>query len=157
MKEKKLELEINGRPYSVAIKEFTAYEAVLTVDDKTYKVGLKDLGIDQVAEIKPKSSTETETRQIRPISLPSNLPAPALHKPKSVIASPGAVMAPLPGLIQKITVNPGDTVQAGQNLIVMEAMKMENDIAATRDGIIRIIHVKVGDSVNEGDILIELE
>jgi biotin carboxyl carrier protein len=67
-----------------------------------------------------------------------------------------AVVAPLPGLIQNILVKVGDTVHAGQHVLTMEAMKMENEIQTNRDGIIKDIKVRIGDSVNEGDTLIIL-
>ncbi|HRD18670.1 MAG TPA: acetyl-CoA carboxylase biotin carboxyl carrier protein subunit, partial [Candidatus Marinimicrobia bacterium] len=61
-----------------------------------------------------------------------------------------------PGLIQNILVKVGDTVRAGQHVLTMEAMKMENEIQTNRDGIIKDIKVRIGDSVNEGDTLIIL-
>lgn len=87
---------------------------------------------------------------------PSGTPATQLHRPKSVIDST-AVVAPLPGLIQNIFVKVGDNVRAGQHVLTMEAMKMENEIQTGRDGIIKDIKVRIGDSVNEGDTLIILE
>lgn len=53
-------------------------------------------------------------------------------------------------------VNENDSVKAGQNLLLMEAMKMENQIPAPYDGTVKCIHVKKGDSVSEGDVLIEI-
>lgn len=155
MKEKKVELEINGQPFTVVINEMTAYKATMTVNNRTYQVGLKDLGIDQVSDIKPKMAVAHEATQ--PSVTPTgSAPAAQLHRPKSVVES-SAVVAPLPGLIQKIFVNAGDSVRAGQHVLIMEAMKMENEIQTSRDGVIKEIKVKIGDSVNEGDVLIILE
>jgi len=155
MKEKKVELEINGQPFTVVINEMTAYQATMTVNNRTYQVGLKDLGIDQVSDIKPKMAVAHEAPQ--PMVTPTgSVPVAQLHRPKSVVES-SAVVAPLPGLIQKIFVNVGDSVRAGQHVLIMEAMKMENEIQTSRDGIIKEIKVKIGDSVNEGDVLIILE
>ncbi|MDD5062585.1 MAG: acetyl-CoA carboxylase biotin carboxyl carrier protein subunit [Candidatus Marinimicrobia bacterium] len=155
MKEKKVELEINGKPFTVVINEITAYRASVTVNDRTYEVGLKDLGIDQVSDIKPKliNIPESPTATVKS----SRVAPPAqLHRPKSVLDS-SAVVAPLPGLIQNILVKVGENVRAGQHVLTMEAMKMENEIQTNRDGIIKDIRVKIGDSVNEGDTLIILE
>ncbi|MFA4838573.1 MAG: biotin/lipoyl-containing protein [Candidatus Neomarinimicrobiota bacterium] len=156
MKEKKLQLEINGKEYEVVISEFNAYEAVLTVNGKKYQVGLKDLGIEQVSDIKPKlirseviGDTDAATK------VAGGAPEPTLHKPKTIVNATN-VLAPLPGLIQKILVKEGDSVRAGQCVLIMEAMKMENEIQSGKDGIVKGISVKTGDSVNEGDVLIIL-
>jgi len=157
MREKTLKLEINGKDYTVTINEFSAYEAVVTLNDKTYTVGLKDLGIEQVSDLQPKSIVETSAVQPSPtINIaPVISTGPAPKKPVPV-AGASSIIAPLPGLILKIHVKPGDPVKAGQNLVVMEAMKMENDVQASGNGTVKSILVKEGDSVNEGDVLIEL-
>ena len=155
MKEKTLQLEINGKTYAVTIKEFNAYEAVVNLNDKTYRVGLKDLGLEQVADLSQKIAASASSAPVVPMTTPGES-SPILHKPKTVTHA-SAVVAPLPGLIQRISVNIGETVKIGQQVIIMEAMKMENEIAAPRDGRIKSIRVRVGDSVNEGDILVELE
>lgn len=67
------------------------------------------------------------------------------------------VKAPLPGSIFKVNVAVGDTVIKGQTLLVMEAMKMENNIMAEKDGVIADIKIKVGDSVLQDDLLMEME
>lgn len=65
--------------------------------------------------------------------------------------------APLPGNILSIMVKEGDSVEKGQKLLVYEAMKMENDILAEGNGIVSKIHVNVGDTVLQGDMLIEIK
>jgi pyruvate carboxylase subunit B len=63
----------------------------------------------------------------------------------------------MPGLIVRVNVQPGDAVQAGQGLVVMEAMKMENELRATAPGKVRSIAVRPGTAVEKGALLIELE
>ena len=155
MREKTLTLEINGKSYSVTINEFSAYEAVVTVNDKTYTVGLKDLGIEQASDLRPKATLQSAPSSVTPMTILSSA-GPTLHKPKT-IPSALTIAAPLPGLILKISVKEGDMVKAGQHVIIMEAMKMENEIQAPKDGKVKFVLVKEGDSVNEGDIMIELE
>ncbi len=153
MKEKNLELEIDGKPYTVVIHEFSAYEAVLTVNGQKYTVGLKDLGIEQVSDLQPVAAAGPESKPVRI----SATPAPQkLHRPKAIVEAT-SVVAPLPGLIQKLLVRIGDTVRAGQHVIIMEAMKMENEIQSATNGVVKSINVREGDSVNEGDVLIVLE
>jgi glutaconyl-CoA decarboxylase len=63
----------------------------------------------------------------------------------------------MPGKILDIKVTPGDVVKSGTVLVILEAMKMENDIMAPADGTVRAINVKEGDSVNTGDVLVVIE
>ncbi|OVZ59427.1 carbamoyl-phosphate synthase subunit L [Pigmentiphaga sp. NML080357] len=73
------------------------------------------------------------------------------------LLAPGAARAPMPGVITLLSVKAGDTVQAGTTLAVVEAMKMENRVLADVDGLVRAVRYAVGDHVDAGDLLIELE
>ncbi|MEG0571194.1 MAG: biotin/lipoyl-containing protein, partial [Oscillospiraceae bacterium] len=66
------------------------------------------------------------------------------------------VMSPMPGTIVDVKVNVGDKVKAGQVLVVLEAMKMENDIVAPTDATVTSVSVKKGDTVNSNDALVTL-
>ena len=153
---KEISLDVNGKNYKVAIEKFGAQEAVLKVNDKVYKVGLKDLGIEKVAELKLQPSMPV---QATPFMEPAPVVKPATPersiKPASV-ANASSIISPLPGLIVKIAVKEGDPVKEGQLVLIMEAMKMENEIHAAKDGIVKEIKVKQGDSVVENDVLMVL-
>ncbi len=151
MREKEFKLEINGKDYSVTINKFTAQDAEVTVNGNTYNIDIKDLGIEQVSDIKPQYAQSVISS---PVSTSEN--KPKLHRPKS-LTNPSAITAPLPGLIQKIFVKVGDEVKSGQNILIMEAMKMENEIQSKSDGIIKEIKYKEGESVEEGEVLVTLE
>jgi len=69
----------------------------------------------------------------------------------------GAVKAPMPGLVVKVLVEPGASVAAGQGLVVLEAMKMENEIKATAAGVIESVSVKPGQAVEKGAALVVLK
>ena len=69
---------------------------------------------------------------------------------------PKALMAPMPGLIVRLNVKVGDAVQPGQPLVVMEAMKMENELRATAAGTVSVLRVAVGTAVEKGTVLVEL-
>ncbi len=145
---KEIKLDINGKEYTVEINNFGAYEADVKVNGRSYKVGLKDLGNEQV---------------FAGMTRPSVAPSPAPKSPGTSNVGPtipsggtGTINAPLPGLVLKIHVKVGDKVSKDQNLITMEAMKMENEVRSHFDGVIKEIHVKEDDSVNEGDLLITL-
>lgn len=89
---------------------------------------------------------DERTRAIRELSDQSTGPT-----------GPKPLTAPMPGLIVRVNVQPGDSVQAGQGLVVMEAMKMENELRATAPGKVRSIAVAPGAVVEKGALLIELE
>ena len=72
-------------------------------------------------------------------------------------SGPAPLLAPMPGLIVRTFVEPGDSVQAGQPLVSMEAMKMENELRASSAGRVRAVHAIPGTAVEKGTLLIELE
>jgi 3-methylcrotonyl-CoA carboxylase alpha subunit len=75
----------------------------------------------------------------------------------AVSKAAGDIAAPMPGKINKISVSPGDVVQAHQVLVVMEAMKMEYTLKAAADGIVASIHCAQGDQVALGQLLVKIE
>ena len=76
---------------------------------------------------------------------------------KAVHTGAVTVKAPMPGLVQQVNVLVGDVVAEGQRLLVLEAMKMENDIQAPRAGRVTAVHVRAGDTVDSGRLLAELD
>lgn len=72
-------------------------------------------------------------------------------------AGPAHLMAPMPGLIVRINVQAGDSVQPGQGLVVMEAMKMENELRAVAAGTVKRVAVATGSAVEKGALLLEME
>ncbi len=72
-------------------------------------------------------------------------------------AGPAPILAPMPGLIVRVNVKPGDKVQAGQGVVVMEAMKMENELRATVAGTVRSVEISPGTAVEKGALLVALE
>ena len=71
-------------------------------------------------------------------------------------AGPRPVRAPMPGLVVRVEVTEGDTVESGQGVVVVEAMKMENELRAEARGVVRRVHVARGDTVERDQLLIEL-
>ena len=72
-------------------------------------------------------------------------------------SGPAPLLAPMPGLIVRVRVKPGDAVSPGEGLVVMEAMKMENELKSAGAGKVRAVKVAAGDKVERGAVLIELE
>ena len=80
-----------------------------------------------------------------------------LSNASGAAAGPAPLRAPMPGLIVRISVRAGDLVQAGQGLVVMEAMKMENELRASSPGRVKAVHARAGSAVDKGALLVELE
>jgi acetyl/propionyl-CoA carboxylase alpha subunit len=78
----------------------------------------------------------------------------AMH---ATAAGPAPVIAPMPGLIVRVQVAVGDVVEAGQGVVVMEAMKMENELRAPASGVVKAVHASPGKAVEKGATLVELE
>ena len=89
---------------------------------------------------------DERTRQIRDVSAASAAPT-----------GPAPVVAPMPGLVVRVRVAVGDRVEAGQGVVVMEAMKMENELRATAAGVVKSIEVEAGTAVEKGTLLVSLE
>ena len=141
-------LSIEGKDYKAEIKEITSEFARILVNGKEYKIEIKEFGHKSTG-IQSVKRAETPIRETKPEK-------GEIEKPKINSTDSGTIKAPLPGLILDIFVKIGDTVKAGQDLFVMESMKMENQVQAPHDGTVAKIYINRGDSVAEGDMLLEL-
>lgn len=74
----------------------------------------------------------------------------------AVASGPAPLLAPMPGLVVRVAVAVGDTVSAGQGLVMIEAMKMENELRAAAPGVVTAVRAKAGEAVNKGAVLVEL-
>ncbi len=143
---KKYELKIGGKEYKVEIKDFTGKSAKVEVNGTSYAVDIAYTGGEAP---KPMAAPTP-----RPVAAVAPVPQAAAPAPA---AGAGAVYAPMPGLILKVLVKPGDTVKVGQRVMTMEAMKMENDINTTVAGTVAEIRVKEGENVRENQVLITIQ
>ena len=137
---KKFKFTIRGNEYEVHINSFEDNIAEIDVNGSIYQVELAE-EVKTTKTPKLVRSKPVPTKEAKPI------PAAGLSK----------VEAPLPGTIFKINIKEGDAVKKGQMLMILEAMKMENNLLAEKEGMINKIHVSEGDSVLQGDILVEIE
>ena len=157
MKMAKVKVIVDGVEYEVEVEELPGGRFRVSFEDREYTVEAKGLGIDVGALIAPvQASTPVQT--VTPsVSTPTPAPAaPAAPAPTPVPAGEGVVTSPMPGKILRILVKEGEHVKTGQGLVVLEAMKMENEIPAPKDGVVKRILVKEGDTVDTGQPLIEL-
>ena len=134
--------KIAGKNYTTKVVEEEGGSLLVTVNGKTYQVEMP-------------GRTPAPKPVIRPAGGVAAAPvaAPAAAAP----ASDTTVVAPLPGTITKVVAKAGQKVKKGNVLVVMEAMKMANDIVAEANGTVKAVSVSEGQSVNQGDVLIEFQ
>lgn len=138
---KQFKFTIHGNDYAVDVIGIDENIATLEVNGTPYEV-----------EIHKTTKASKTPRVIAPsVKEPSR---PEIEKRERGDAHP--IVAPLPGSVLEIRVKPGDIIEKGQVLMIMEAMKMENKVMADRKGVVEDIPVKVGDAVLQGDILVQI-
>jgi len=138
---KQFKFKINGNNYAVDVMSIEDNLAQIEVNGTPYNIEIE------------RKVKKTKTPTI--VRAPQREPAiPKIEKKEGGTAH--AILAPLPGSIMEVKVNAGDIIEKGQLLMMMEAMKMENQVLADRKGVVEKVHVAPGDTVLQGDKLIEL-
>lgn len=144
---RKFKFKINNNQYEVEIVNIEDNNAEVVVNGTKYSVEV-DRKIQQSKTptmIRSKAEPSTDThKSVARTSSPSS--------PKGT----GTVKSPLPGTILSVKVKPGDVVKIGDQLLSLEAMKMENNIRSDKEGTVKSVRVNIGDAVLEGDILLEI-
>ena len=143
---KEYKYKINGNEYNVAVEELEGNKANVTVNGKIYEVELD----------KPAKPAVTKPVARPAATAPTAAPAPAVAPAPRPAAGGAGIKAPLPGVILDIKVKVGDAVAKGQTVAILEAMKMENNINADREGTVVSINVEKGQSIAEGTDIITL-
>ena len=142
---KKFTFTINGNQYETEVLSVEENIAEIEVNGTLYKV-----------EVDKSMKTTKTPKLVRQVAVPSTDIHPSVAKTSSPAGPKGAgsIKSPLPGVILDVFVREGDEVKMGQKLLMLEAMKMENNIEADKAGkVVQILKGK-GDSVMEGDVLI---
>jgi biotin carboxyl carrier protein len=137
----KYQVRINGKEFEVLLKQRNLSLLSFEIDGHGYEVDVQPL-----LRAQP-SHSHTQTGLV---------PAPAARPAQRKASGPGTIAAPMPGIIVNILVDEGDKVEAGQTVVIIEAMKMENNIAATTSGTVKKVHVKKGQEVNNAQELITI-
>lgn len=133
---KKFKFTIEGSSFEVSIHEVNKNIAEIEVNGTPFTVEIE----------------KSETSTVSGINTVTSIATPP---PPTTI--PTAIKSPLPGVINKILVSEGQKVKRGEILLVMESMKMENNIIADKDGVVKAFHVEIGQTVMQGDVLIDFE
>lgn len=137
-------VSINGNAYSIDIQKVTDGQATVEVNGASYTV--------EFESNRPVSKTPTLIRSVA-YNTEGERPKKTAHPEEN---KGRIIKSPLPGVILSVNVKEGDSVKAGDLLLIMEAMKMENNIVTPTDG--KVLHIKVAQGVNvlEGDVLVEI-
>jgi biotin carboxyl carrier protein len=147
---KEYKFKINGHEYEVAVNSIEGGIARVSVNGTDYQVEVQSNTLIKPRPPKPADlspATYSATAPVSPAKIDQSAPAGS--------ASP--LKSPLPGVILEVKVREGESVKAGQLLMVLEAMKMENNIDAHKAGVVQSIVKRQGDSVLEGDVLLTIE
>jgi biotin carboxyl carrier protein len=158
---------VEGQPFKVRVEGGQPL-ATVTVDGRVYKVEAQHSGAAYAVLVDGKAYRVAVEGAISPapIARPSPMaaprpaaPAPAARAAPSPAegAASGAVTALMPGRVVAVRVKEGEAVEAGHVLLILEAMKMENEIRAPRAGVVKSVPVGVGSNVNKGDLLALVE
>ncbi len=141
---KEYKFKISGTEYDVHVLSVKDGVASLTVNGTPYEVEVEGIKTAPTKVVSMGVQTP-EMQSEAPVVKPATAPGAAV-----------GLKSPLPGVILDVKVQEGDNVKAGQTLLILEAMKMENNIEADRDGVIHAIRARRGDSVLEGDVLLTI-
>lgn len=150
---KQYKYKINGAQYDVTIDSISGNLAKVEVNGIPFEVEMQ--GSTLVEDNLPTPSAVAEVSASAPTVAPAVEAAPA-PAAKGAAGAGTPVKAPLPGVVTKVLVSAGQTVKKGDNVLVLEAMKMENNITAECDGSVTGICVAAGDSVMEGTVLLTI-
>jgi biotin carboxyl carrier protein len=138
---KNFKFRIYENNYNVKIISHEEDVIELEVNGTSYSVKMKEGMV-----IKPKTPIMVLAKTRKPIE-------PFKVNPGSGITK---IVAPIPGIILSIDVKVGDTIKVGDRLLVLEAMKMENNITSEQSGVVSAVNVKVGQQVLQSELMIEL-
>ena len=141
-------ITVNGRPFAVEVGD----DGTVLVDGIAYDVALEG----DTATVGGESYAVRVSGLAAASLAPSPVPAGPAAPPAAEVSA-GAVLAIMPGKIVRVMVEPGQQVEEGQPVCVLEAMKMENELRARQGGTVRAVHVKPGDDVEKDQVLLEIE
>ncbi len=156
----KYQYTVKGVDYEVEIQDIEGNIANVTVNGIPFEVEMKQpvkAGKQKVKLSEERRAEGSEERRVKSEEFNSSSASTASTSSASTAAAGKPVVAPLPGTINEIKVKVGDKVNAGDTVVILEAMKMQNNIEAETSGTITSINVNKGDAVMEGDTLVTIK
>ena len=156
----KYQYTVKGVDYEVEIQDIEGNIANVTVNGIPFEVEMKQpvkAGKQKVKLREERRAEGSEERRVKSEESNSSSASAASTSSAPTAAAGKPVVAPLPGTINEIKVKVGDKVNAGDTVVILEAMKMQNNIEAETSGTITSINVNKGDAVMEGDTLVTIK
>lgn len=164
------EIEVGGRTRQVAVSR-TGGAFAVTVDGRTWRIDAARIDAHTLSlildtqrgfevTVAPDPATGQLTARVGavPVAVAVNARRRWGRKDDGASGSgPQRIVAPMPGKVVRVLVKPGETVRARQPLVVVEAMKMENEMRASRDGVVADVHAREGMSVDAGTLLVVIQ
>lgn len=160
----------DGEVADIAVSRVISNSAVVKIEDNfSLSDHLIEQGLDAgdakvTLQLRSRGTSGDVCLQYLGTSFPltiRNLKAARLEKaftlPRKVLDHSALLVAPMPGLVTTVAIKPGDKVTQGQELCVLEAMKMQNSMSAGRSGVVKSVNFERGQAVSEGDVIVELE
>jgi glutaconyl-CoA/methylmalonyl-CoA decarboxylase subunit gamma len=143
-------LSVGGKKFDVEIGQIVDGQARVSVNNRFYDVTVENFA-EVAAGIPPAAAADVTAVSVKkPVRSAVSLLNPSQA---AFAAGDDALSAPIPGLILEVRVKVGDRVTAGQIVGIMEAMKMENNLIAQKDGVVQDIRVQKGTEVSTGDVI----
>ena len=156
----KYQYTVKGVDYEVEIQDIEGNIANVTVNGIPFEVEMKQpvkAGKQKAKLSEERRAEESEERRVKSEESNSSSASAASTSSAPTAGAGKPVVAPLPGTINEIKVKVGDKVNAGDTVVILEAMKMQNNIEAETSGTITSINVNKGDAVMEGDTLVTIK
>lgn len=163
-------LNINDREFAIDVQEVSADKFEVIVGGETYEVNLAgEENLTEAAvtpDLQPsakaasRQSVASSVAKVRREAASDQTSSPAVvapRKPTGGGGGRGSLTSPMPGVILEVNVKPGDAVQRGQQVAILDAMKMHNVIGAPRDGVVADVFVTAGQAVDHGDAIIKFK
>ena len=143
---------INGNKYTVGISDIEDNKVVVEVNGSEFTVEMDT----PIKEQRPVSKTVVKMAVPETPTAPKQAPV-SVSESQATPSAESVIKSPLPGVILDVFVKQGDTVKIGQHVLLLEAMKMENNIDADKEGVVKELRVQRGDSIMEGSVLLIIE
>ena len=150
----KLIVKVENQSFEVEVGDIHARPIIATIDGEAFEVWPEDVQLVKPSvQVGQVASLPTVAASAPRPATGSSAPKPST--PNAPTTGAKSVLAPLPGVIVAVSAKPGDAVEVGQELCIIEAMKMKNVIRANRPGTIGAVHITVSQHVKHHDVLLE--
>jgi biotin carboxyl carrier protein len=145
-------VKVEGTWYNVEVGDVSKSPVTVQIDGEEFHVEIEPA---EQPETSPQQETPTPAPPPRPAPTPA--PPPVRPAPNVPTSGTGGLSAPMPGVIVEVLVSEGEKVTRGQDICILEAMKMQQRLKAAQDGIVTKVHVEATQRVQSGDQLIDIE